>query len=69
MSDWQGIETAPKDGTHILAWWWDDGIRSGDQAETYFSRRRARWETAVSVQNGFSWPVYWQNLPTPPVKL
>ena len=61
-SAWQPIETAPRDGTKILAWdgdepqivWWCDGGRwISDYLQEYHPGER-------------EYPTYWQPLPSPP---
>lgn len=61
MSEWQPIETAPKDGTYILGYgehdhrghyidaihWWHD-----------------RW--TIEWMSGFQRPTHWMPLPAPP---
>lgn len=57
MSNWQPIETAPKDGTEILA---------GD----YDAMEIVNWDEVEGIwkdRNGdYFWPAYWQPLPEPP---
>ena len=61
MSDWQPIETAPKDGTKILAWEFDDytiawwGVSTGGWYGWMFSDDWIR-----------CYPTHWQPLPAPP---
>lgn len=61
---WQPIETAPRDGTSILACHWKNGVR----ALVYFNRFK-EWES-VAINNmptgvGF-YPTHWISLPKPP---
>lgn len=64
MSEWQPIETAPRDGTRVLVYF----ARGGTMGLAYYS------ESAV---DGFNWfddaddaacghPTYWMPLPEPP---
>jgi len=58
MSDWQPIETAPKDGTPVLM------IEDGRQFV-------AQWSTCCgwcNGEDGILMPDYWMPLPNPPTK-
>jgi len=66
---WQPIETAPKDGTVILAW---IPAHEGDKPEV----APVRWQSHVTgrwVHDASDWtleapmPTHWQPLPAPPV--
>ena len=54
---WQPIETAPKDGTEILAY---DGF---DRHIIYWCEEQGYWASKAS---DFSSPDLWQPLPEPP---
>ena len=68
MSDWQPIETAPKDGTRILvligskvqiAQWNEDG---------YVKKPTPFWHWAPGLGKGFNrgqQPAHWMHLPEP----
>jgi hypothetical protein len=62
MSDWQEMETAPKDGTRMLGCFWPSGI-------AIFKRHDCggRYETWVTDE-GFPCkpPRHWMPLPEPP---
>lgn len=81
MSEWQPIETAPRDGREILGF---DGIemrvcypkqfprpiKTGDDLSV--SKRGDRWEFFRDESNapGHSWsmvPTHWMPLPEPPI--
>jgi len=67
VSPWQHIDSAPKDGTHILAWdnrdmetvfWWKSEIDG-----------RGYWSLVFCgayAEDGEWWPTYWTRLPIPP---
>ena len=67
MSEWQPIETAPKDGTRALVWI----SLKGDHV-------RDRSYAMIACYDGFVWrhghsdyilstqPTHWMNLPSPP---
>ena len=59
MSEWQPIETAPKDGTHI--------ILTGDDivAEDYWMKWRVD-DTESWAHFQYVKPTHWMPLPTPP---
>lgn len=76
MSDWQPIETAPKDGTTILIFlprmknpiclgrWWDK-VELEHGVETY---RRAEWmRNGMPAMSTLKFePTHWMPLPEPP---
>jgi len=53
---WQPIETAPKDGTHFIAW---DGFH------VFECMWNGQWAQAQTL-SGRPWTKLWQPLPTPP---
>ncbi len=65
--EWQPIETAPKDGTHVLLY------RSGEYASlhegywklSHFGGSHA-WGGAGWTFAGFDQPTHWMPLPAPP---
>lgn len=71
MSEWQPIETAPKDGTHIDLW--ADGERLADcfwaEGEDYGHDdchwRQCYAEASSSFQTAYD-PSHWMPLPAPP---
>lgn len=75
LPEWQTIDTAPKDGTKILAWNSEYGARE-TKSETYgegsigFSEGRTdRWWQWLEPKNNWSlkWsPTHWMPLPAPP---
>ncbi len=74
MTDWQPIETAPRDGTEIIAW----GVMQGDYGYTpdEYTWTGVQWTCAGwSVTKptgryfrGFT-PTHWMHLPTPPTEI
>lgn len=56
MAGWQAIETAPKDGTRILAW------RSGDIFIARWHKMLDAWCDEKEVLR----PTHWVPLPEPP---
>ena len=81
MSEWQPIETAPKDETKFLGWNKDFGAR-----ETYYrfygegSSARVEYEKGFGPRGSYEWhepqsgwlsswkPTHWMRLPKPPEK-
>lgn len=68
MSEWQPIETAPKDSTQILAYAFNE--RFGNMFYGV-----AEWATKKSADTVAGWfwpyairPTHWMPLPTPPEK-
>lgn len=67
MSDWQPIETAPKDGTAILAWEKDWECPAVVSLEEYDGTEY--WEYRESLINdamGEAFPTHWIPLPDAP---
>lgn len=69
-SAWQDIETAPKDGTKICGYRWDEYLDCPDIETTktvWWDSRLAKWHsyTGDTLWHGFQ-PTRWQPLPTPP---
>ena len=69
MSEWQPIETAPKDGRHILIWDWE-GLAS--IVEIYWAKD-SDWEGWVYAEELLAEacpevddPTHWQPVPEPP---
>jgi hypothetical protein len=68
---WQSIETAPRDGSKILA----TGGGLGSEVEIVnYNERVGAWDTAAYTlddrddePDGYSRPTHWQPRPTPPV--
>lgn len=65
MKDWQPIETAPRDGTYILAWF---SIHEHQVVAfyTYTQLGKGRWETKDGWSDFDSEPTHWMPLPEPP---
>jgi len=72
MTKWQPIETAPKDGTAILAWPINgNGFYSKDEEDriSYVVRwyaRNAVWLEASGEEYMQCYPTHWMPLPAPP---
>ena len=70
--NWQPIETAPKNGSHILAYWPDVfGVANATQSETWFGPKGSTlddsvWQTAYEWGGHGSDPTHWMPLPEPP---
>ena len=65
MSDWQPIETAPKDGGRILLYVPPYGPSCGHYRESGWGRGTSNWY-AASVLNKEAEPTHWMPLPAPP---
>ena len=75
MSDWQPIETAPKDGTVILLYRFTDPVKLGfpiytrfqawDYAVGYYTSDKERAPTGW-VSPPIANPTHWMPLPEPP---
>ncbi|HEY6861695.1 MAG TPA: hypothetical protein VI358_18160 [Pseudolabrys sp.] len=65
---WQDIETAPKDGTHVLIWGRaivNNQVSKFHIREAWFVPRNAYWHCADNL--GRVSPEAWMPLPKPPV--
>ena len=63
MTKWQPIETAPKDGTHILGLAYDD-----EEMTVIYWRYDDGWSLSVSCEpasDSYFWPTHWMPLPKP----
>lgn len=68
MSEWQPIETAPRDGTSVLLFCpaddcWESYIAQGWYESGIFDRR---WYAAVDENPLSPQPTHWMPLPNPP---
>lgn len=63
MSEWQPIETAPKDGSRLLAYskGWDHEQKDQEIAWWNESSGLFRWQSGTIVK-----PTHWMPLPSPP---
>lgn len=69
MSEWQPIETAPKDGTHVDLWACSGGDpRFGDRyTDAAFIRGKWRYSSGADGWLEVSYmPTHWMPLPNPP---
>lgn len=64
MSDWQPIETAPKDGTRVLVHVPPYGPFTAHNRFHSFLEARDRWHVAGLLND--AQPTHWQPLPAPP---
>jgi len=64
MSTWQPIETAPKDGTEILAWQWGEGTFVVFWCPRFFTWK---WTTHRLDGDEYLYPSHWMPLPASPV--
>jgi hypothetical protein len=69
---WRPIDTAPKDGQHVIvAVTGDDPPGYGYVAEAYFDEDADRWYSAnthsTDYHDGSLYPSHWMPLPTPPI--
>ena len=70
---WQTIETAPKDGTEILAYRRDAGVftclftsEAKQLGPDYYADDEDRWFTVGGEDINDDMPTHWQPLPAPP---
>jgi hypothetical protein len=66
-TEWQPIETAPKDGTPVLGFF---GLTAGDEppdmAVTKFNPESGAWISTEVPFEEFDTPTHWMPLPDPP---
>jgi hypothetical protein len=60
--EWQPIETAPKDGTQILAYW-DSGMMTCTDITLWYE---GKWSDPECTEVEYADPTHWMPLPTPP---
>ena len=70
MSEWQPIDTAPKDGTPILAYRADHYGKFGNCCVTYWrTNKNGNSYTGFGEFNPTYWPpTHWMPLPKPPAE-
>lgn len=71
MADWQPIESAPKDGTEIIAWGMmrgDYGYTPDEPTWTGVRWTNAQWQVTKPTARHFAGftPTHWTPLPEPP---
>ena len=71
MTEWQPIETAPKDGTEVLLWWFGRRVVGRWEDERGRKRPKPYWRTDLISVFGVAihraeWPTFWQSLLEPP---
>jgi hypothetical protein len=68
MSEWKPIESAPKDGTHFIAYLPEfDGLENAAQVECWFGRNGQLENVYEIVPSGESyWPTHWRPCFEPP---
>jgi hypothetical protein len=71
VSEWQPIETAPKDGTPVLCFWRNqyggkDGWAVAEFGEPTDKWAEACWHEQGNTENRFGEPDFWMPLPEPP---
>lgn len=72
-SRWQSMDTAPKDGTWILAWYRNRGRAEMArwESEIYHKKPKPYWHTAFLwgvIENRNNPPSHWQPLPEGPTE-
>lgn len=67
VSDWQPIDTAPKDGTRILCFW-DGGcvITKWDERLRFAGWQMPPMMTVRAADRSAWFPTHWMPLPEPP---
>jgi|688.fasta_scaffold191249_7 hypothetical protein len=77
MSDWQPIETAPKDGTRIIVGKESGYVMAWASSAYWFNREPCRHSPACKPGTHVGWtdgfdtlsaPTHWMPLPAPPVQ-
>ena len=63
---WQPIETAPKDGTRVLATWDYTWCQSGPHAEVCETNESGEWFYSYDGDGPQKPPTHWMPLPAPP---
>lgn len=69
MSEWQPIETAPKDGTDIFLWIPDGReIPLPGRWEPLIRSRKVKWilDDGMFLEDRYPLPTHWMPLPDPP---
>jgi hypothetical protein len=70
MTEWQSIETAPKDGSAILIWPAQSAFTGNDTISyvVRWSDWKEAWIEASGEEYDTFYPTHWMPLPPPPKK-
>lgn len=66
MSEWQPIETAPKDGRHIIGWFGDSDEKYAESVFWFDVAGRQAWLWTRDCDEPELPPTHWMPLPEPP---
>lgn len=69
MSEWQPIETAPRDGTEILGWCEIGVVVVSWNEQRFHKNPKPYWDSnrqSVTWMREYCQPTHWQPLPQPP---
>ena len=65
-TEWQPIETAPKDGSKILLGWFLEGGGGGPEVAFWHDIDKTWCGRVLLKAEGYFSPTHWMSLPAPP---